>query len=76
MRRSVQSVGANISEAFGRRKGRDRARSLEIARAESEKTIRHMRANLRSERIVARDYWPIHNLLVAIVKMINSLLNG
>jgi four helix bundle protein len=36
MRRSVQSIGANIIEAFGRGKGRDRAHSLEIARGDAE----------------------------------------
>ena len=30
MRNSVQSIGANISEGFGRGAGRDRARPLEI----------------------------------------------
>jgi four helix bundle protein len=76
MRDSVQSIGANISEGFGRGKGRDRARPLEIARGETEETIRHLSANFRSERIDARDYWPLHNMLVVIVKMLNSLLNA
>ena len=44
MRDSVQSIGANISEGVGRRKGRDRDRSLEIARGETEETIRHFGA--------------------------------
>jgi four helix bundle protein len=74
MRDSVQSISANISEGFGRGKGRDRARPLEIARGEAEETIRHLSANYRSDRIVAREYWPLHNLLVVIVKMLNALL--
>jgi len=74
MRDSVQSVGANISEGFGRGTGRDRARPLEIARGEAEETIRHLSANFRSKRIDAREYWPLHNLLVVIVKMLNSLM--
>ena len=74
MRDSVQSIGANISEGFGRRPGRDRARSLEIARGETEDTIRHLRANFRGNRLVAREYWPIHNRLVVIVKMLNALI--
>jgi four helix bundle protein len=75
MRDSVQSIAANISEGFGRGKGRDRARPLAIARGEAEKTIRHLSANFRSNRIVAHDYWPLHNTLVVIVKMLNSLLH-
>ena len=37
MRRCLQSIAANISEGFGRGKGRDRNRSLEIARGETER---------------------------------------
>jgi four helix bundle protein len=44
LRRSVQSIVANIREAFGRGKGRDRARPLEIARGETEEAIGHLRA--------------------------------
>jgi four helix bundle protein len=73
LRNSVQSVGANISEGFGRGGGRDRVRPLEIARGEAEETIRHLSANLRTNRIAAEDYWPLHNLLVVIVKMLTSL---
>ena len=75
MRDSVQSIGANISEGFGRRAGRARDRSLEIARGEAEETIRHLAANFRAHRIHAREYWPIHNLLVTIVKMLTSMLD-
>jgi four helix bundle protein len=76
MRRSVQSICANITEAFGRERGRARDHSLEIARGETEETIGHLRANFRTNRIDAKTYWPLHNLLVVIVKMLNSLLNG
>ena len=75
MRDSVQAIAANISEGFGRGKGRDRARLLEIARGETEETIAHLAANFRAQRIEASEYWPIRNLLVVIVKMLNSLLS-
>jgi four helix bundle protein len=74
MRDSVQSIVANISEGLGRRPGRDRARSFEIARGETEETIAHVRANFRTDRIETRKYWPIHNRLVVIVKMVDSFL--
>lgn len=76
MRASVQSISANISEGFGRGKRRDREQPLKIARGEAEETIRHLAANLRTDRIARRDYQPLHNLLVVIVKMLNSLLYG
>ena len=75
MRDSVQSIAANISEGFGRGTGRDRDRPLEIARGEAEETIQHLSANFRTKRIASKDYWPVHNLLVVVVKMLNALLN-
>ena len=74
LREAVQSIGANISEGFGRGRGRDRDRSLEIARGEAEEAIRHLGANFRTYRIGPEDYWPLRNRLVVIVKMLNALL--
>ena len=75
LRDSAQAIPANISEGFGRRKGRDRARSLQIARGETEETITHLASNFRAQRIEPKVYWPIRNLLVVIVKMLSSLLS-
>ena len=75
LRRAAQSIGANISEAFGRGPGRDRDHPLEIARGETEEAIHHLGTNFRSNRVGPKDYWPLHNLLVVIVKMLNGLLN-
>jgi len=76
MRKSAQAVCANIGEAFGRRSGLDRIRVLEIARGEAEETIRHLAANFKRRRIDASDYWPVHNLYVVIVKMLNAIINS
>ena len=75
MRDSAQSISANIREAFGKSGPRDRARSLEIARAETEETIGHLGANFRTHRIPAADYWPLRNLLVVIAKMLTALIH-
>ena len=75
MRRCIQSIAANIAEGFARGKGRDRNRSLEIARGETEEAIRHLNANYRTNRIEPSEYWPFRNLLVVIAKMLTSLLN-
>ena len=48
LRRSALSISANISDAFGRRPGRDRNHSLEIARGETEEAIQHLSANFRT----------------------------
>ena len=74
MRDSVQSVPANIAEGFGRGRGRERSHALRVARGEAEETIRHLGTNFGTGRIAAKDYWPIRNRLVVIVKMLNSLL--
>jgi four helix bundle protein len=71
---SVQSIAANISEGFGRGTAGDRARLLRIARGEAEETIQHLGANLRARRLAPKDYWVIKNLLVVVVRMLNSLL--
>ena len=74
IRRSAAGIGASISEGFGRREGAERKYRLEIARGEAEETISWLRSNSRSNRITSGQYWPIHNLLVTIVKMLTSLI--
>lgn len=75
LRDSAQSISANISEAFGRGTIGERNRSLRVARGEAEETIRHLRPNFESKRITDAPFWRIRNRLIAIVKMITSLLN-
>jgi four helix bundle protein len=72
--KAAQSVNSNIGEGFGRSTLPDRNSRLVIARGEAEETIKHLRANLTCKRIRPADYWPLHNLAVTIVKMLNSLL--
>ena len=74
LRDSAQSVSANIGEGFGRGTKADRNRTLLIARAEAEETIRHLSANLKAKRIDENVYWRLRNRLVTIVKMLNSLM--
>jgi four helix bundle protein len=72
--KSVQSVNANIGEASGRATKADRNRSLGIARAEAEETVRHLPANKKANRIEPRAYWRLHSRLVTVIKMIGSLM--
>jgi four helix bundle protein len=71
----AESVHGNIGEAFGRKTLGDRNRVLGIASGEAEETIRHLKANFLANRLDARSYWPLHNRLVTIVKMLNNLIN-
>jgi four helix bundle protein len=74
IQRSSESVCANIGEAFGRESKADRDRVLVIARGEAEETIRHLRTNFLRARIGPGEYWPLHNRLVTIVKMLTNLI--
>jgi four helix bundle protein len=74
LRSSAHSIGANISEGFGRGPGRERGRSLRVARGEAEETIRHLRANLAAGRITQSRFWRVSNRLVTIVRMLTSLM--
>jgi four helix bundle protein len=76
LRKSAQSISANISEGFGRGEGRDRTRILRIARGEAEETIRHLTANYRASRITSAQFWAIRNVLVVIVKMLSALVRN
>ncbi len=75
LRDSAQSIGANISEGFGRGTPGDRRKSLRVAKGEAEETINHLRANYASDRIDRPVFWRLRNRLVTIVKMLNSLLS-
>ena len=75
LRDSAQSIGANISEGFGRGMEGERNRALRVARGEAEETIRHLRVNFESDRIDKTVFWRLRNRLVTIVKMLTSLLN-
>jgi four helix bundle protein len=76
LQRAAMSVPLNIGEGFGRDRGPDRNYKLVVARGEAEEAIKCLRANYRSSRIPEREYWPLHNRYVAIVKMLDSLLNS
>ena len=73
-RKTAQSIGANISEGFGRRPGPERDQKLRVSRGEAEETIRHLRPNYATNRITRADYWRLRNRLVAIIRMLSSLL--
>src|SRR5262245_4040067 len=74
LRKAAQSIGANISEGFGRGPGAERDSKLRVSRGEAEETIRHLRANYATNRLQRADYWRFRNRLVAIIRMLSSLL--
>jgi four helix bundle protein len=73
-RDSAQSIGANISEGFGRGPGADRGKYLRVSRASAEETIRHLWANRDVGLIDSTQYWRLHHRLVTISKMLSKLI--
>ena len=74
MRDSSSSIAANIREAYGRRKGPEGNQYFRVARSSAEETDEHLNLNARQRRVPAKWYWPLHQRLVTIVKMLNGLM--
>jgi len=68
--KSANSIPANIVEGFGR----DRNRFLRHARSSSEETNEHWREAHEAKQVDDSLYWRVHHRLVAIVRMLNSLM--
>ena len=72
--KAAQSVSSNIAEGFARETLADQNGRFVIARGEAEETIKLLRVNHNCNRITPKEYWPLHNRAVTIVKMLNSLM--
>ena len=74
LRDAAESITGNIQEGFGRNRGPDRNQFLRFARASAEETNEHLRARFAARDLPEKIYWPIHHRLVAIVRMLTSLM--
>ena len=74
LRRSANSVSANIAEGLGRGEGPARNDKYRTARGEAKETIAHLRSNFAAERIQSTVYWRLRNRSMTIIKMLDSLL--
>ena len=75
LEKSAESIPSNIREGYGRSEGPDRNRYLRYSRGEADETRGHLRSNFVARRLLPRKYWPLHNKLRVIRKMINSILD-
>lgn len=73
LRKAVGSIPFNIREGYGRGEGDDRKRFLRVARASAEEVDEQLRTNLAAHRVPEKKYWRLHNRLVVITKMLDSL---
>ena len=74
LRRSANSVCANIAEGLGRGEGAARNDKYRTARAEAKETISHLRSNFAAERIERSVYCRLRNRSMTVIKMLDSLL--
>lgn len=71
---AVGSITYNIREGYGRGVGDDRKRFLRTARASAEETDEQLRTNFAAKLIPAKQYWRLHNRIIVVTKMLDSLL--
>jgi len=74
LRKSANSVSANIAEGLGRGQGDARNDKYRTARGEAKETISHLRSNFAAERIPSSVYWRLRNRCMTIIKMLDSLV--
>ena len=74
LRRSAQSIAANVREAYGRRAGPERNQFLRFARGSAEEADEHLRAHVAQSRIPERSYWQLHHRIMLCIKMLNGLM--
>jgi four helix bundle protein len=74
LREAAGSITANIREAYGRDRGKDRNQFLRFARGSAEEADERLRTNVAAKRIGEKPYWRLHNRLSVIRKMLNKLL--
>ena len=75
LRDAAESITANIQEGFGRDAGPDRYQFLRFARASAEETNERLRARFGARDIPANVYWSLHHRLVAVSRMLTSLMS-
>ena len=75
LRDAAESITSNIQEGFGRDAGPDRNQFLRFARASAEETNERLRSRFGANDIPAKVYWPLHNRLVVVSRMLNNLMS-
>jgi len=74
LRKSADSVSANIAEGLGRGEGDARNDKYRTARGEAEETISHLSSNFAADRIGRTEFHRLRNRSLTVIKMLDSLL--
>lgn len=74
LRRSAQSIPANIREGMGRKPGPHRDLAYRYAISSAEETDEHLRANFADRRLPPPPFRRLHNRIATIVKMLGVIV--
>jgi four helix bundle protein len=72
--RALGSIGRNVREGYGRRKGPERNQFLRYARGSAEEVDQGLKDNFEVERIEEKQFWRLHHRLTLICKMLTSIM--
>lgn len=75
LRRSAESISANIAEGFGRRTSKDKSRFYDIARGSSFETKSHLIYGIRVKYFHESNYQEIKKLIEEVIHELNKITN-
>lgn len=73
LRRSAESISANIAEGFGRRTSKDKSRFYDISRGSAFETKSHLIYGVRVKYFKETDYLEIKNIIDEVIHEINKI---
>lgn len=73
--RAAGGVASNLNEGYGRGPGGEREHSYRISRGECEEALSRLREAHEAREITDKEFFPLSNRGVVIIRMINALLH-
>jgi len=73
LRRSAESVSANIAEGFGRRTSKDKSRFYDISRGSAFETKSHLIYGVRVKYFKETEYLEIKNIIDEVIHALNKI---
>lgn len=73
LRRSAESISANIAEGFGRRTSKDKSRFYDISRGSAFETKNHLIYGVRVKYFHEKEYLEIKNIIDEVIHEINKI---
>ncbi|AZA72912.1 MULTISPECIES: four helix bundle protein [Chryseobacterium] len=73
LRRSAESISANIAEGFGRRTSKDKSRFYDISRGSAFEAKSHLIYGVRVKYFKETDYLEIKNIIDEVIHEINKI---